>query len=254
MDIHNPLSSSQPASSYWGTKLGGQVLWEEQGPKRPGGHSTAFPLHGAVSTPRGSNPSVWGRPTERTWRGTVETQRKGHRRVTSAVSRGRQAARAPGGPRQADAVCSASPHPRSKQHAAVCVRSWLALKKWLKGKQPLGSLVSHITTWKSPTTPGDIAQRWPRTDPSLYGGPRAAPAPWMVGTYRWLSTSGTWALIPAVAPTDSGLTALISLIIKHCKTITYFKWKQAMEFSFQNCFENIKNYSSGKLQDFYKLL
>ena len=63
-----------------------------------------------------------------------------------------------------------------------------------------------------------------------------------------------WVLMPAVSLMDSGCIALISLIIKHCKTSTYFKGKQAMEFRFQNCFENIKSYSSGKVKDFYKLL
>lgn len=63
-----------------------------------------------------------------------------------------------------------------------------------------------------------------------------------------------WVPMPAASLTDSGCAALISLIIKRCKTSTYFKGKQAMEFRFQNCFENIKSYSSGKVKDFYKLL
>ena len=102
MYVHNPLNSSQPASSYGGTKLGGRLLREEQGPKRPGGRSSAFPLHETVSTPHGSNQLK--EPRE----GNRET-RKGVR-VTSAVSRGSQVVRILGDPREAGTVCAMSPH------------------------------------------------------------------------------------------------------------------------------------------------
>lgn len=162
MYVDNPLHSSQPAPSHWGTKLGRRPLWAEQGPKRPGSRSSAFPPHEAISTPHGPRPSLFGaNQLKEPGEGNRETRRGG--RVTSAVSRGSQVVRILGDPRE-DVSSSTDVISKGVQTAS---------KGWLKEKQRLGSLVSHVTTWESQPHLGTPCKGGGEQTPSREGpGPR----------------------------------------------------------------------------------